>query len=263
MEVNIDQTRWYDRLLASFIFYTRLPLRRWRQPPRTCYQAVVEHWPLTGWLTGGLMGATLYAGSLVLPAAVAVLLAMAVRLLVTGALHEVGLARFVDGLGGGGGDRQRTLDIMGDPRIGTYGTVGLVCYLALLFAALCSLPPQTAALTIAAADPFSKMVSSQLILMMPCARAGAGRNGVVFRKPSAQAGIGLAVQGLLPLILFVWLEPAAGDWSVLVFLPALTMYFLYRLIWQRLRGYTNDCCGAVCLLAELTFCLVVCSRYYL
>jgi adenosylcobinamide-GDP ribazoletransferase len=35
------------------------------------------------------------------------------------------------------------------------------------------------------------------------------------------------------------------------------MYFLYLLIWNKLRGYTGDCCGAVCLLVELTVYLIV------
>jgi adenosylcobinamide-GDP ribazoletransferase len=39
------------------------------------------------------------------------------------------------------------------------------------------------------------------------------------------------------------------------------MYFLYRLIWTRLRGYTGDCCGALCLLTELAALLTAC--YYL
>ena len=57
MEIDIDQTHWYDRILAAFIYFTRLPFWRLRQPPRECYQTVVEHWPLTGWLTGGTMAA--------------------------------------------------------------------------------------------------------------------------------------------------------------------------------------------------------------
>ena len=51
--------RWYDRLLASVIFFTRIPVWRIREPERECYRAVVEHWPLTGWMTGGAMAATL------------------------------------------------------------------------------------------------------------------------------------------------------------------------------------------------------------
>ena len=75
---------------------------------------MVEYWPLTGWLTGGLMAVTLWVGSLYLPYILAVLLAIIVRLLVTGALHEDGLADFCDGFGGGGSDRERILAIMKD-----------------------------------------------------------------------------------------------------------------------------------------------------
>ena len=114
MEVKIDQTRWYDRILAAFIFFTRLPFWRLHQPPKECYTTVVEHWPLTGWLTGGAMAATLYFGSVVLPDIVAVILAVVVRLLLTGALHEDGLADFFDGFGGGGNNRERILSIMKD-----------------------------------------------------------------------------------------------------------------------------------------------------
>ena len=96
MQLNIDQTHWYDRIWAALIFFTRLPFWRLHQPPKECYQTVVEHWPLAGWITGSTMAATLYFGSWYLPYTVAVVLAIVVRLLVTGALHEDGLADFLD-----------------------------------------------------------------------------------------------------------------------------------------------------------------------
>ena len=76
MQINIDQTHWYDRVWAALIFFTRLPFWRLHQPPKACYATVVEHWPLTGWLTGGTMAATLYFGSWYLPYSIAVLLAI-------------------------------------------------------------------------------------------------------------------------------------------------------------------------------------------
>lgn len=133
MEVSIGQTHFYDRIWAALIFFTRLPFWRLHQPPKACYETVVEHWPLVGWLTGGVMAATLYGASMVLPYQVAVLVAIVMRLLLTGALHEDGLADFLDGFGGGGNNRQRILDIMKDSHIGTYGVIGLVLYLLLLF----------------------------------------------------------------------------------------------------------------------------------
>ena len=258
MEIAIDQTHWYDRIWASFIFFTRLPFWRLHEPPQACYKTVVEHWPLVGWLTGGVMAAILYFGSMVMPYLVAVIVAVVVRMLVTGALHEDGLADFLDGFGGGGRDRQRILDIMKDSRIGTYGVLGLVCYELLLGATLFSLTPKMAAFTILAADPFSKMVTSQLVMMLPYARKEEdAKSKTVYRKMEWKAGVSLAIQGLLPMTGFLFLTRL--PWTMIIFLPCLVMYFLYLLIRQRLQGYTGDCCGAVCLLVELTFCLVVCS----
>ena len=258
MQTSIDQTHWYDRIWAALIFFTRLPFWRLHQPPQECYKTVVEHWPLAGWLTGGLMAATLYVGSMYLPYIVAVLLAIVVRLLMTGALHEDGLADFLDGFGGGGHDRERILTIMKDSHIGTYGVLGLIIYELLLAACLFSMPPTLAALTILAADPYAKMVTAQLIMMMPYARREEeAKNKTVYRKMQWPDNISLAVQGLLPMGLYLWYTGLA--WELVIFLPCLAMYFLYLLIWNRLRGYTGDCCGAVCLLVELAVYLVVCA----
>ena len=256
MEVNIDQTRFYDRIWAALIFFTRLPFWRLHQPPKECYQMVVEHWPLAGWLTGGVMAATLYGASMVLPYQVAVLLAIVMRLLVKGALHEDGLADFLDGFGGGGNNRQRILDIMKDSHIGTYGVIGLILYLLLLFLCLSSMSPEMAALAILAADPYAKMLTAQLVSMMPYARREEeAKAKVVYRKISLTSGISLAIQGLLPIGLFIWYMDIA--WETLIFIPALVMYFLYLLIWRKLHGYTGDCCGAVCLLVELSVYLTL------
>ena len=245
-----------NRIWASLIFFTRLPFWRLHEPPKECFNTVVEHWPLVGWLTGGIMAATLWLGAQVLPYSIAVLLAIVMRLLVTGALHEDGLADFLDGFGGGGNNRQRILDIMKDSHIGTYGVIGLILYLLLLFFCLSSMTPEMAALSILAADPYAKMLTSQLITMMPYARKeGEAKAKVVYRQISVAAGISLAVQGLLPLGLFIWYTGV--EWSTLVFIPALVMYFLYLLIWRKIHGYTGDCCGAVCLLVELSVYLTL------
>ena len=256
MEVSIGQTHFYDRIWAALIFFTRLPFWRLHQPPKACYETVVEHWPLVGWLTGGVMAATLYGASMVLPYQVAVLVAIVMRLLLTGALHEDGLADFLDGFGGGGNNRQRILDIMKDSHIGTYGVIGLVLYLLLLFFCLSSMSPEMAALAILAADPYSKMLTAQLVSMMPYARREEeAKAKVIYRKITLVSGISLAVQGLLPIGLFVWYMGIA--WETLIFIPALVMYFLYLLIWRRLHGYTGDCCGAVCLMVELSVYLTL------
>ena len=250
--------KWYDRVWAAYIFFTRLPFWRMHQPPRECYTSVVEFWPLTGWLTASVMAAVFYLGSMVLPYPVAVLAAIIARILLTGALHEDGLADFFDGFGGGGNDRERILRIMKDSHIGTYGVLSLILYIGVLFFTLYSMGPFYGALTILAVDPYAKMLSAQVVMMLPYARTEeTSKAHNVYRRMDTRAGILLAVQGLLPIGLYCYFLRATVDWQLLLFIPCLTMYVLYRLIWSRLRGYTGDCCGAIFLLVELSGYLAV------
>lgn len=257
-----DTTRWYDRLWAAFIFFTRLPLWRLHQPPKACYSRVVEHWPLVGWLTGSFTATILWFGCYLLPYPIVVLVAVTARMLLTGALHEDGLADFVDGFGAGGSDRERILDIMKDSRIGTYGVLALLLYVGLLATTLYTLGPYYAALTMMMADPYAKMLAAQVVMMLPYARtADTAKARTVYRQMGIREGILLAVQGLTPMLAYCWWLRDEVDWQMLVVVPCLAMFVLYRLVAARLRGYTGDCCGALCLLTELATLLT--AAYYL
>ena len=247
--------KYHERIFASFIFFTRLPFWRFCQPPKEAYATVVEHWPLVGWLTGGIMAGTLFGTCHIMPYPVAVILAIIVRLFLTGALHEDGLADFFDGFGGGT-DRERTLAIMKDSHIGTYGVIALIFYFLLLVGILTSLSPMTAVFSILAADPLAKMFCAQIGIFMPYARhEEEAKNKTIYRPFPFLSTVSLAFQGLLPslpLILFT-----NTVWWLAVLAPILTVTFLFVLIWRQLHGYTGDCCGAVCLLSELSFYLAV------
>ena len=253
MQISLNTSKWWQNAWAALIFFTRLPLWRIYEPPRECYRAVVEFWPLAGWLTGLTMGAILYLGPMVMPPALAVAAAIVARLLLTGALHEDGLADFFDGFGGGGSNRERILSIMKDSRIGTYGVLSLIAYFAILFICLYSMPTRTAAFLVVAADPYAKMLARQIVPMMPYARnESEAKAKVVYRKVSIAGGIFLAFQGLLPAIPLLLWGGLTGSVQWLIFAPCLMMYVLYLKIWHTLRGYTGDCCGAIFLLVELT-----------
>ncbi len=242
-------------VFASLIFFTRLPFWRICQPPKEAYATVVEHWPLVGWLTGGIMALTLFGACHILPFSIAVILAVVVRLFLTGALHEDGLADFFDGFGGGT-SRERTLAIMKDSHIGTYGVIALIFYFLLLVGILSSLPPMTAVFAILAGDPLAKMLTSQIVNFMPYARREEeAKNKTIYRPVSMGATISLALQGLPPSLPLLLLTDVT--WWLAVLAPILTVAILFILIWRRLQGYTGDCCGAVCLLAELSFYLAL------
>lgn len=89
------------KILAALIFFTRLPFWRIKEVPAKYFKRIVPYWPLAGWLTGGIMVGVLWVTAQVLPVSIAWLLAILSRLLITGCLHEDGLADFFDGFGGG------------------------------------------------------------------------------------------------------------------------------------------------------------------
>lgn len=247
-----------DRVFAAFIFFTRLPFWRLRQPAADAFKRVVELWPLTGWLTGGVAALTLWGTATVLPYSLAVIVAIGMRMILTGALHEDGLADFFDGFGGGGRDRGRILAIMKDSHIGTYGVLALVMYLLLLFFALRTLPCSIAALALFAADPFAKMLTAQLVALMPYARnEKEAKARVVYKRITWKAELSIAVQGLLPMLLF--LLPTDICWLPVVAVPSVVAVGLIWLVWNRLKGYTGDCCGAVFLLVELAVYVTLCG----
>ncbi|MBQ6205041.1 MAG: adenosylcobinamide-GDP ribazoletransferase [Prevotella sp.] len=255
MEINIDQTRWWQRVCAAFIFFTRLPFWRLYKPPRQCYDSVVEHWPLVGWLTGGMMAAILYFGGNVAPWPIVVIVAIISRVLLTGALHEDGLADFMDGFGGGGNDRKRILEIMKDSHIGTYGVLALILYFATFYLCIESLTPTAAALTVMAGDAYCKMLAAQIVMFLPYARTEeTAKNKTIYRKMSIKAGIILFFEGVLPMIPLFWIT---GIETALIFVPCIVMYFLFYLMNRKIQGYTGDCCGALFLLTELSFYLTM------
>ena len=236
-------------LLAALIFFTRLPFWRLRDVPSECFKHVVPYWPLVGWLTGGLMATSLWLCAQVMPLAAAWIVALTVRLFVTGCLHEDGLADFFDGFGGGT-TRERTLAIMKDSHIGTYGVIGLIIYFLLMMQMSCLSLPLLCTLLVCG-DCWAKCCASQVINALPYARKEEeSKAKVVYNRMSHREFVINLASGLLPACL--WL-PHRLWWACLSSL--LVLLLLLHIMKRRLQGYTGDCCGATFLLCELTFYL--------
>lgn len=245
-----------NRILAALTFFTRLPFWRLTEVPPTQFKRIVCCWPLAGWLTAGLTVLVLYASSLVFPGSVAVIAALLARVLITGALHEDGLADFFDGFGAGG-TKDRMLEIMKDSRTGTYGVIGLIFYFLLAFTALAEMPLVLAGSAILAGDPLCKGIASLTINRLPYARTETtSKAGVVYDPMNGREMLLAAAGALLPLF---WLPEAV---YLLAVVPAAAVwYFLTSQMKKKLQGYTGDCCGAADLLCELAFYLSVLAVY--
>lgn len=238
------------RLLAAFIFFTRLPFWRLAEVPSDYFRNVVSRWPIVGWLTAGLSVIILYAASLCLPGNIAVLLAIITRLLVTGCLHEDGLADFFDGFGGGT-SRERILAIMKDSHIGSYGVISLILYFGLLYILLESLPIAIAGSAILAGDPFSKGVSAMIINRLPYARKEEeAKSKIIYNRMNTGEYTFCLLSSVIPLF---WLPRSVYFLATLF--PIAIFCLLIHFMKKKIQGYTGDCCGATFLLCELSFYL--------
>ena len=242
-----------DRLWASFIFFTRLPLWKVKEVDSECFKHVVPYWPMVGWLTGGVMAGVLWITGQFLPLSVAWLLAIVVRMLLTGCLHEDGLADFMDGFGGGM-NRERILSIMKDSHIGTYGVIALIVYVLLLWQ-VHLVPLSTLCLWVLCGDTFCKACTAQIINFLPYARKEEeSKSKVIYHGMTTFEKIFSVVIGALPLCLL------PSHFLVATVAPVLVVILLARYIYKRIQGYTGDCCGALFLLSEMSFyfvCLII------
>lgn len=229
-------------LRTAIQFLTRIPLPG---ESATAGLARSAAWfPVAGLLVGGIVGLAFAATALVLPASLAGWVAVAVEMLITGALHPDGLADTADGLAGQ--TPERRLAIMKDPRLGSYGGVALVLTLAGRLLLLSALPSQQVPAALAVAHTVSRWGPVWGLARYPYAREGGG-TGAAFaragrRELALASGIALAAG---------W--AAGGLWGLVAVLAGagaagLVAAYLAR----RLGGLTGDTYGALAEVGLLT-----------
>jgi adenosylcobinamide-GDP ribazoletransferase len=232
-------------------FLTRVPLPpSWSAAPDMASGAPA--FPLVGALLGALVGATVDLLARVEPAAAAAAIAVALELLLTGALHLDGLADSADSLGAR--DRGRALEIMRDHTLGTYGVGAIVLDLLLKTAALGTLAHRP--LAAVAALSLSRAIVLPMAVALPYARGGEAGTGRVLserlRWPSALLGMALAAALALAAL---GAEGAAMIGGALLVAAAIA-----ALARRRLGGITGDTLGAASELAA-TACLLLAAGW--
>ena len=201
---------------------------------------------MIGLIVGGIAGGTLWvAAQWNLHPLVCGLLGLAAGALVTGALHEDGLADDIDGLGAGG-DRARRLEIMRDSHIGAFGVLALVFSVGIRAAALAGIggPGLAFGAMLAAAMVSRGLLPMIMALTSPARPDGlgqsAGRPGLV----NALVGLALAVVGA---VLLMGLELAVTA-LIAAILAAAAIAILAK---RGIGGYTGDVLGAAQQVAEI------------
>jgi adenosylcobinamide-GDP ribazoletransferase len=229
-------------------FYTRLPC-----PQNLDYSKLSQatrYLPIIGWLVGGVSAASFYLAYLLWTPIVAVLMALAVGIFLTGAFHEDGLADVCDGFGGGW-QKAHILEIMKDSRVGTYGALSLVFIIFLKINTLSTLPVADIPLTLLAGHSLSRFAPLWLMSRYIYAREHDSKVKQAMYQPNRHELLFAAICALLPLFFL----PAL---CVLAILPIMaTTLFLGNYFYRHIGGYTGDCLGATQQITETVFYLSV------
>lgn len=228
---------------AALGFLTRIPAGDAAPLDAPRLSRAAAWFPAVGLLVGGVLGGTRLLTELALPPEAATVLALAAAIAVTGALHEDGLADAADGLGAHV-PRERRLEILRDPRIGTFGAAALILVLLLSWALLVPLSGEEvlrAALCAHVLARWSILPQS----LLPPARADGSSGTLVHASPAALA------TGSAVVIAVALLAGGPGPGALALAVAFATTLIAGGLMVRALGGVTGDTFGAVNKLVEV------------
>ena len=230
--------------LLAVSLLTRLPVTAITQVRDADIGQSALYYPLVGLLIGLLLflSILLFSHADAMPLAAMMIMQWA---MITGGLHLDGLADSADGWLGGAGSRDKTLQIMKDPLVGSAGVVAIVCVLLVKFAALGALLQQKMGYLVIFTPVLARSMVLLLFLTTPYVSDHGMASKITKHLPRKQAAWVVAFCLLAGLIIAFWgmLFMLAGFW------------LLRRLMLKRLGGCTGDTTGATVEISEMLILL--------
>jgi len=227
----------FQDIAAAFQFLTRLPLARLTYRPDALSRSA-KFFPLVGLALGVAIAGIYLVLSPHLPTIIVAIVIVLFSTLATGGLHEDGLADAADAFGGGW-NRQQTLEIMKDSRIGSFGALAIVFSVAGRVLLLAHLPSSSFIQYAISAEVLCRWTALPLGAALPGAREDASQGARIARQIS---GLSLAVGTLFALVIVGYLL-RISMWEPVVAASFVTLFtgLFYK---QRIGGITGDCFGA-------------------
>jgi len=245
---------WLDDFKTAVAFLTRLPMPhpQGAMPPN--FVRAHRMFPIVGALIGAMVGLIClglrYFGVSDLAAAA---LALGASAILTGALHEDGLADVADGFGGGR-DPAAKLEIMRDSRLGTHGALILLVSFAAKLSALAAIPDSYVIPSLIAAHALARGILPSMALNMPYARNdGLARNAGQPDAATAAIAAGLAL--ILALVALSWSNALLSALAA-----GLSGFGIAWLAQRQIGGQTGDVLGGAEQVAETAILVLLAAR---
>lgn len=230
-------------LATAVAFYTRLPVRA-TSPAAADLAAAAPWFPVVGAGVGAAIAGVYVACATFLPNLLAATLAAAAGALLTGAFHEDGLADVADAFAGGW-TVERRLEILDDPRLGTFGVIAVVASFLARASAIATFDSAAALALLPAAHALSRVPAVALMRRQRPARSDGLAATLARDIGTLHERIALALGlSLCAALVGAWALPAAA----LVTLASVAMAVLAQ---RKIGGTNGDVLGATQQLAEL------------
>ena len=250
------------RLILALGFLTRisLPGKTFAANPDAKLAESADVFPIVGLVVALPAAFVFFIASLIWPPAISAALALITLTIVTGALHEDGLADCADAFFGAR-DVTRRLEIMKDSRIGAFGGLALVFVFALGLACLTQIAEANGTYAVIAALFVAAFASRAGIVwhwhVLPPARADglAASQG----KPEWSAVVRVALYAVimaLPLVFAMFGFSALITTIGFSFIATLSIMILAR---AKIGGHTGDTLGLSQKITELSVLLALAS----
>jgi adenosylcobinamide-GDP ribazoletransferase len=245
---------WLDDLRTAVAFLTRLPMPHPAGPMPLNFVRAHRMFPLVGAAIGGAAGLVcLGLRAVGVPDLAAAALALGASAILTGALHEDGLADVADGFGGGR-DVAAKLEIMRDSRLGTYGALVLMVSFVTKVSALAALPDAVVVQSLMAAHALARGALPVMSMSLVYARKD-GLAANAGRPDPATAAIAAAFAGVIALLALPWLEALGA--ALAAGIGATGMAWLAQ---RQIGGQTGDVLGGAEQVAETAILVLLASR---
>lgn len=235
-------------LQTAFAFLTLIPVGRDVSFSPIAIRESLLWYPVVGFLLGAL--GFVFAKYLPAPEYLVAVFILTVWLLLTGALHIDGVADCADAWFGGLGSKERTLEIMKDPRCGAMGVVAISVVLLLKLSALVFVLQAQGALVVVLASLFARI--SVVALFGSTTYVGSGPIGQAIALLSTRRVCAIVVFWLLLSFLLFPLPLLVATLLAAIVIHWVLRYFSRR----RLQGFTGDCAGALIEFTEVGVLLV-------
>ena len=254
-DINIFFKNIIPDTLSGLIFFSLLPIKNGSKD----LSQIVYTIPFIGLILGSIITFPVFLISLfrdidIINSIIIIIMSS----LITGCLHEDGLADFCDSYGGN--TKKRKLEIMGDSSIGAYGVISvnlslLTRFISIyyLFSILGTIDVLFIIISVAILSRTSMLYI--LTTLPPAKKTGLG--SAAHQKNISSTYIAFGVSALITF-LTICIFIGYKIYFVSIFAAVFSTLLVSYLAWKAIKGQTGDVCGSSQQFSEIMIYLSIC-----